>query len=395
MAKPFTQTLISTVQNINLDPTEWRGADVTPDARPAWSIRKQRLRGGKQEGVDLVTIDNGKIAIRICPTRGMGIIDVASDDVRLGWDSPVKEIVNPAFVNLNARGGTGWLEGFNEYLVRCGLEFHGPPCDDTHHGAVGEPPAANITLHGRIANTPASEVEIEVETRAPYRITLRGVVHERMMYGPKFELTTELVTEPGSSTFTVTDRIRNVGGQSQEMGILYHINHGAPLLEAGSRFVAPVKRVCPRDPGYPKRDITGYDKYSGPRPGSTEQAFLMSLYGDRSGRTAVMLRNKSGDRAVSISYPLKQLPHFTLWKGLHDPADGYVTGLEPCTAFPLPRPVEREARRLINLPPSRSHRMELEFTLHSGKADVKRASERIDKIRARRRSVVDPTASSV
>lgn len=395
MPKTFKQTLISTTSNINLESNEWRSADITPDCPTPWAIRKQRLRGGKQEGVDLVTIDNGAIAIRICPTRGMGIIDVDSADLRLGWDSPVKDVVNPALINLNARGGTGWLEGFNEYLVRCGLEFHGPPCDDTHHGAVGEPPAANVTLHGRIANTPASEVEIQVESKAPYRITLRGVVHERMMYGPKFELTTELVTTPGSSSFTVTDRIRNVGGKTQEMGILYHINHGAPLLEAGSRLVAPVKRVCPRDPGYTKRDISGYDKYTGPRPGSTEQAFLMSLYGDRSGRTAVMLRNKAGDRAVSIAYPLKQLPHFTLWKGLHDPADGYVTGIEPCTAFPMPRPVEREAGRLINLPPGRSHRTAIEFTLHTGKADVKSATERINNIRGRRATVVDLTAASV
>lgn len=395
MPKPFTQTLISAAQNINLNPTEWRSADIAPDAPAAWSIRKQRLRGGKQEGVDLVTIDNGPITIRVCPTRGMGIIDVNSADLRLGWDSPVKEIVHPAFINLNARGGTGWLEGFNEYLVRCGLEFHGPPCEDIHHGAVGEPPAANVTLHGRIANTPASEVEIEVETKAPYRITLRGVVHERMMYGPKFELTTELTTTPGSCSFTVSDRIRNIGGQSQEMGILYHINHGAPLLEAGARFVAPVKRACPRDPGYPKRDITGYDRYGDPQPGSTEQAFLMSLYGDRSGRTAVMLRNKAADRAVGIAYPLKALPHFTLWKGLHHPDDGYVTGLEPCTAFPMPRPVEREAKRLINLPPGRSHRTDLEFTLHSGKADVRRAAERVHAIRGRRRTVVDPIAASI
>jgi hypothetical protein len=47
--------------------------------------------------------------------------------VRLGWDSPVKEVVHPQFINLQSRGGLGWLEGFNEWMVRCGLEWAGHP----------------------------------------------------------------------------------------------------------------------------------------------------------------------------------------------------------------------------------------------------------------------------
>ena len=45
--------------------------------------------------------------------------------------SPVEEIVHPKYIDLESRGGLGWLEGFNEWMVRCGLEFAGHPGEDT------------------------------------------------------------------------------------------------------------------------------------------------------------------------------------------------------------------------------------------------------------------------
>jgi len=66
-----------------------------------------QVHGGKQEGVDVIVVDNGKLQVAVCPTRGMGILWATLGDVRLGWDSPVKETVDPRFVNLQERGGLG------------------------------------------------------------------------------------------------------------------------------------------------------------------------------------------------------------------------------------------------------------------------------------------------
>ena len=117
-----------------------------------WHIRKRILQGGKQEGVELIEVDNGKLRFRVIPTRGMGILDVNLGDVRLGWDSPIKEVVHPKFINLESRGGLGWIEGFNEWMARCGLEYAGHPGKDefiTNTGAKGE---MDLTLHGKISN---------------------------------------------------------------------------------------------------------------------------------------------------------------------------------------------------------------------------------------------------
>jgi hypothetical protein len=67
----------------------------------------------------------------IVPTRGMSMLECGVwRSVRLGWNSPVKEVVHPRHVNLSGIAG-GWagLKDFNEWLVRCGLENIGGPVD--------------------------------------------------------------------------------------------------------------------------------------------------------------------------------------------------------------------------------------------------------------------------
>ena len=133
----------------------------------AWSVEREILRGGKQEGVEILTLDNGKLQIRVIPTRGMGILDVKMAGVRLGWNSPVKEVVHPSHIDLESRDGLGWLEGFNEWMVRCGLEFAGHPGTDQFINNSGDPATLNLTLHGKIQNIPASSYVNCGRSRSP------------------------------------------------------------------------------------------------------------------------------------------------------------------------------------------------------------------------------------
>ena len=125
-----------------------------PDS-PSWSITKSRLRGGRRDGVDVVRVDNGSLSFTIVPTRGMNLWKGASNNIPLGWKSPVSDgPVNPSFVDLHAWGGLGWLDGFDEMMARCGLDSFGPPY--TENGRA-------FTLHGRISNIPAHYVAVHVE----------------------------------------------------------------------------------------------------------------------------------------------------------------------------------------------------------------------------------------
>jgi len=386
--EPFRLVLTDVERNIYVETLHITSHDLTPDCPISWSVRKYVLHGGKQEGVEVIDVDNGRLRFTVVPTRGMSIQQVLMGDLRLGWDSPVKGLVHPKYINLHTRQGLGWLEGFNEWMVRCGLEFFGAPGTDEFIDNTGKKARMDLTLHGKIGNTPASQVEVIVERRPPYRIRIRGRVDETCMHGPKLELWTEILTVPGSNSFQISDKITNRSALEQEFGVLYHANYGRPLMEKGARFVGPIRQVTPINE-HSASGISTYNLYRGPTPGFAEQVYCMRLWADRSSRTKVMLRNAAADKAVSMAFSVKQLPFFTLWKNPVALEDGYVTGLEPGTGFSQNRAVERKFGRVPKLAPHQSRVFTVDFALHVGKDQVKAVANEIAQIQGGRETRVD------
>jgi len=339
-----------------------------------WSVKSYTLRGGLQEGVQVVEVNNGKLTFAILPTRGMGIWKGQCGDITLGWDSPVKDPVNPAFINLQDRGGLGWLKGFNEWFVRCGLNSMGAPGMDTVLDYSGNEFDVPLTLHGNIANVPARAVSVEITDEA---IIVKGEVDETMMFGPALRLNTVIRTEFRSGKMTIIDTVTNLGNNPQEHEMLYHINYGAPLLEKGSRMIAPFKQVAPRDPRS-AAGIDTFDAYGAPQSGFVEQVHKYELAGKRGSReTMTMLRNGTGDKASLLRFTLKDFPCFTLWKNTAGMADGYVTGLEPATSYPNSRRFEREKGRVITLAGGESRTTTLSIETLDTKKAIKAAEAEI------------------
>jgi hypothetical protein len=319
-------------------------------ARP-WSVSKRTLRGGRRDRVDLIEIDNGALRTSIVPTRGMGLWNGSFRGLRLGWDSPVRDgPVNPSFVNLPSAGGLGWLDGFDELLARCGLENNGAPY--TEDGTT-------YTLHGKIANIPASYVAVHVAEETPYEITVEGHVDEVRLFGLQVRMITRISTVPGSNRLVVRDEFLNLKDQPVEIQALYHWNFGPPFLEEGARFVAPFKSVTPRD-SHAQAALSRHDVFGGPRPGFREECYFYEFQARNAdgNQTLALLRNQAGDKGIALRFNTEQLPAFTLWKNTGGLRDGYVTGLEPGTNFPNPRPFEKAQGRVVTLPPDGSYTVE-------------------------------------
>ncbi len=367
------QHVISSASQSRND-VEWRASasKITPECQHNWWVQKSTLHGGRQEGVELIVVNNGTMELAICPTRGMGIMYVRMGNVNLKWDSPVKEIVHPQYVNLSSRGGLGWLEGFNEFMCRCGLENNGHPGTDKFVNNVGEEAEMELTLHGKISNIPASHVEVVVDRVAPFAIHIKGQVNERFLFGPKLELHTELVIIPGQNTFQLIDEIKNTGAQEQEFQIIYHTNFGSPMLEEGAKVIAPASAINP----FNDRAAEGIDHwhiYDAPKLGFVEQVYLLTPKGDQNNHSTALIHSKSMDKAASISWSLDELPYLTIWKNTGATEDGYVTGIEPGTNYPNNRSVERAAGRVPKLVAGQSRRFTLTFALYDGLTDVKNA----------------------
>ena len=378
-ADPFRQVLTQVEKNIYVPNLELTSHQITPECPSAWTVQKYVLHGGKQEGVEIIEVDTGTLRFRVVPTRGMSVHEVVMGDIRLGWDSPVKGLVHPHYVNLESRNGLGWLYGFNEWMVRCGLEFFGGPGVDEFVDYQGNKSTMNLTLHGLIGNQPASEVEILIEEEAPYRIRIRGRVDEACLHGPKLEIWTEISIVPGSAEFQIADTITNRSATEQEFGILYHGNYGPPILEKGSKFIAPAKQVTPIN-DHAATDVNRYDVYRAPTPDFAEQAYCLEMWADENNRTKLMLQNATHDKAIAFAYSIKELPYVTQWKNPVALEDGYVTGLEPGTGFPRNRGVERPHGRVPNLAPHESRSFTMDFSILKGKEQVRAVHNEIQNI---------------
>ena len=331
-----------------------------------WTISKRTLRGGLCEGVDIIEVDTGAMSFSILPTRGMGIWrgDCAGD--RLGWESPVRGPVHPQFVNLTDRGGLGWVAGFDEWIVRCGLDSNGAPGEDVIVDNNGNPMPVTLGLHGKVANLPAHFVELKIGTEPPFEIEIVGHVREAFLFGPNLELHTRILTQPGTAKIRIDDRVVNRGATAAELQLLYHCNFGPPFLDANAKLLAPFRAVAPRD-ARAAEGMSEYDAYLGPTPGYVEQVYWYELLEDpRDGRTLVCLQNSAADRAVAVRFDRRQLPCFSQWKNTGAIADGYVTGLEPGTNFPNNRRFEREQGRVPIIDAGESYQSVLDVEVYSG-----------------------------
>lgn len=306
---------------------------------PGVLVEKSILQGGKQQGIDSIRLKSDNFLFEVLPTRGMSIWKVWAGEIAYGWKSPVKGPVHPSWVPLYESGGLGWLDGFDELLVRCGLESNGAPEHDEEKGTLLFP------LHGKIGNLPAQKVEVAIDGDV---VKIIGVVEECRFHFMKMRMTSTLSWEIGSNKLKIEDEIENLSASDHEFQMLYHINFGIPLLDAGSQLVAPVKTVVPRN-DHAAQSIDGWQNYAGPTPGFEEQVYFLEMAGDDDGNTRALLKNAHGTAGVSVGCNVKQLPCFTVWKNTTAIDDGYVTGLEPGTNFPNPRSFEGEHKRSVKL----------------------------------------------
>jgi hypothetical protein len=210
-------------------------------------------------------------------------------------------------------------------------------------------------------------------------ISVSGDVEETRFHFLKLRLRCTIHARVGEPGFRLQDEIQNLSQSPAEAQLLYHINFGRPLLDAGARLIAPVRTVVPRD----KRAAEGiqtWDSFAAEQPGYAEQVYFLELVGNPQNQTKVLLKNAHATRGVTLAFDRTQLPWFTLWKNTTATPDGYVTGLEPATNFPNPRSFEGKQGRTVKLPPLGTARYDLQLTAHASAAEVDAAHRAIESL---------------
>ncbi len=365
-----TWTLANQQQDIYVDQIVIEPENVGGPAT-GYSVTKRVLHGGARRGVEIVEVNNGRLRFVIVPTRGMGIWRASLGRLQLGWKSPVGGPVHPSLVRMNDPSGIGWLDGFDELLVRCGLESNGAPEFDEHGTLV-------YGLHGKIANIPAHRLEVSIDGDAG-EISVHGVVDEARLFGNNLRLESTISTRVNEPSLTVTDVVRNISAEANDLELLYHVNFGVPLLDPGSKVVLPVRKLAPRDV-VARGDVAEWDTYGPPTPGLAEVAHFFELCADGAGNTEAVLHNEAGNQGVALRHNTRQLPCFVLWKNSQAESDGYVTGLEPAINFPNKKSFEKQHGRVVELKPGEERTFELTLEALPDEAAVAAAAARVGRL---------------
>lgn len=328
--------------------------------------------GGVSDRVEVIEVDTGSIRALILPTRGMGIWKLEKDGINFCWESPICGPVHPTQVPVFDPSGIGWLEGFDELVVRCGLESNGAPEHDENGKLI-------YPLHGRIGNLPAQSLSIEYD-EASGRLDVIGEVIESRLFIKRLRLRSRIRFQAGQAEISLLDDVTNELSQPTGIQLLYHINVGNPVLEAGSILEAPISVLAPKDE-LAAMEIEKWNQFDGPQDNYAERVYFAELRSDESSSTTALLRSPNQDRGFAVSFNTHGLPKFILWKNTSTPADGYVVGLEPATNFPNCRSHEEKEGRVVMLQPEETASFRVTLEPLTTPDDVSRISSRVDQLR--------------
>lgn len=339
-----------------------------PCAAGKFRIARYQLTDGPSQGVELLVIESGRARAAICPTRGMGLWKAEIDSIPCGWNSPVRGPVHPSFVALSEGNGLGWLDGFDELLVRCGMQSFGAPDLDANGNVL-------YGLHGRVGNLPATNLRLSLDADHSL-LEVTADVFETRFLQYNLQLTASYRFAFDQPVIEVNDRVTNHSSSVAGVQMLYHVNMGDPLLEAGAKLHTACDRIVARNE-HAATDLATWNTYNAPTPGYEEQVYFSASRPDPSGWASAMLASPAGDRGFALHYDVSTLPFFTQWKNTVAKPTGYVTGLEPGTGFPNPRSFEQEKGRVVELASGKSLEFRLKLEGLSDAASVSRLQQRL------------------
>ncbi len=316
-------------------------------------IRLSETGDGKARGCRMLDVWTGTgLRFQVNADRALDISSCEFKGVPLSWRSPVGDVY-PAYYEAQ---GIGWLRSFpGGLLTTCGLDQFGLPSrdGDTDYG-----------LHGRISNTPATQVSYNTFWAGDdYVLEISAEIRQVVLFGENLVLQRRISTALGSNCIRIEDSVTNEGFDPAAHMLLYHFNLGFPLVSENTRLHLQAEETLPRDDAA-ESGLDKWNQFQPPTPGYQEQVFIHRLATDEAGLTRVELKNPKLGLGLHWSYLTANLPYLMEWKMMGEGA--YVIGVEPANCNGLGgRAATRKHGQLPILKPgeSREYRIDVEITL--------------------------------
>ena len=348
-------------------------------------VRLVTLGDGAERGVRVLEFRTGTgLDFDVMIDRCMDVGAVHYRGAAIGWQSSTG-FRTPWLHDPEGERGLGFLRSFTGFMNTCGLD-HAFFMETLPAERYGYPAreAVDQPLHGRAPMTPARLVGYGSRWESDECVLwAEGEVVQTAMFGEDLHLYRRIEARVGGSGFTVEDRVENHGFSRTPHMLLYHVNLGYPLLDAGSEFRAPVERVMWRSHETYQNGV-GYRTMPAPQPmGFTEQVYTHAVAAEAGGTVPAALINRrldlGGDSpglAFLIEYRREELPVLLEWQSVRE--GGYALGIEPSTAHPGGAALNEEHGLLCHLDHGESRRYRTRFSVVAGESAIAALEARID-----------------
>lgn len=329
-------------------------------------IRPMTYTEGRCAGLRAYEVKNGPLEYKVLADKCLDVGELSYRGINFSFLS------KPGLQGRNhydTRGQEALRSIMGGMFFTAGLENICAPCtvDGTEY-----------PMHGRIRTTPAEHLSAGAAWEGEdYVLRISGEMREGELFGENLVLSRSLETVLGQKSLTLTDEIENQGFRDEPLMLLYHINIGYPLLDEGTRLLAPTRSVTPRDQAASGHEDR-WNLMDPPRDNEPEYVFIHDMAWDSKGNGVVCVVNDRLKLGLKIQFTGEHLPYFMEWKST---ASGdYVLGLEPANSSVYGRPYHEAEGSLHRLPPFAKERNVLTFTVLEGEEELRAAQAEIEAI---------------
>lgn len=342
-------------------------------------VRLMTLSDGVERGIRMLEFRTGTgLRFTVLVDRALDIADCEYRGQSIGWHSPTG-FRHPALHEYEGENGLAWARSFSGLLVTCGLDHILGP-EETPADSYNYPGKKSIkhSLHGRIGTIPARLTGYG-ESWNGERCVLwaEGIVQQSAVFGEDLHLLRRIEADLGGNEIRISDRVVNHGFRRTPHMFFYHINIGHPVLDEGSRYLAPIEDVAwaaHAGEAY-RQQAVGYRVAPAPQAGFREQVWEHRLAASADGEQPVALVNDRIGLGLMVVTRRDELPCLYQWQNFQ-PGE-YVLGIEPSTHHVLGDLAARERGEMIWLEHGEERRYQATFKVLDGSAEIAAAESRI------------------
>lgn len=348
-------------------------------------IQQSELSNGLERGIRCLEFRTGTgFQFKVLIDRAMDVGPVEYCGAAIGWQSPTG-FRHPGLHDYNDEGGLSWLRSMSGIMQTGGLDHTlFMDADPSPHYHYVHRKTVDSSLHGRIANIPA-KLSGYGESWDGDECTLwcEGIVTQATVFGEDLQLIRRIEATLGESAFTIKDRVVNHGFYRTPHMFLYHINLGYPILDEGSKFLAPIKHTiwASHEENLEEQGV-GYYTMPAPQKNFHEQVYEHAIVADAAGKLPVALVNPGFNNnqgiGMLIEFNKNEFPYLFQWQNFQEGM--YALGIEPSSNHVLGKTFAKERDELRWLEHGESYEYTTRFQVLANNEEIARIKARINDI---------------